>query len=69
MTIATSFINNKGVPSFVSESPDSGRLRLLLELGGSLALTDYLEIFTDYKGSFRKKDRIHSLTLGVAFSF
>jgi uncharacterized protein with beta-barrel porin domain len=69
MALSTSFVTNPGIPSFVSESPDAGRVRGIFELGGNLALTDYLNFFLDYKGSFRKNDRVHSLSLGLGLSW
>jgi outer membrane autotransporter protein len=69
LALSTAFAANSSIPAFVSESPDAGRLRVLFELGGTLALSDRLDLFADYKGSFRKNDRVHSLTLGLGLSW
>jgi outer membrane autotransporter protein len=69
LELETSFVNQPGVPGFITQSPDSGKVKGIVELGGSLALTDNVDLFLDYRGAFRKRDRIHSGTFGLTVSW
>jgi outer membrane autotransporter protein len=65
LVLDTSFAHQSEVPSFISASSDSGRSRALVELGADLGISDNVNIFLDYRGSFRNHDRFHSATIGV----
>ncbi|MDR2461388.1 MAG: autotransporter outer membrane beta-barrel domain-containing protein [Deltaproteobacteria bacterium] len=65
MNLETRFADQPGIPAFISSSAEPGRMRGFVELGGALSLNDNVDVFLDYKGNFRKRDRVHSVSLGV----
>jgi uncharacterized protein with beta-barrel porin domain len=65
----TWFAEQAGVPSFVSEAADMGRIRGLVALGTDYAISDFTNLSVDYKGSFKENERSHSATLGLNFSW
>ncbi|MDR2349951.1 MAG: autotransporter outer membrane beta-barrel domain-containing protein, partial [Deltaproteobacteria bacterium] len=69
MLIETRFANQEVIAPFVNETPDSGRLRGFAELGATLSLSDGFDLFVDYRGTFRRRDRIHGATVGASFTF
>jgi outer membrane autotransporter protein len=68
-SLTASFADQPDIPSFTSESPDTGRARGIVEVGAALTLSDNADVILDYKGSFRKKDRIHGAALGLVFNW
>ncbi|MDR2350052.1 MAG: autotransporter outer membrane beta-barrel domain-containing protein, partial [Deltaproteobacteria bacterium] len=69
MIMMARFADQEVIAPFVNETPDPGRARALVELGGTLSLTDRVDLYFDYKGVFRRSDRIHGVTVGASFSF
>jgi hypothetical protein len=69
LSVDTSFVGESGIPSFVSESRGAGRVRLIAEMGLEYGLSENSSLSIDYRGSFRRKDRIHSGTLAFKVNF
>jgi outer membrane autotransporter protein len=69
MLIGTRFADWEAIAPHVNETPDSGRLRVFVELGATLTLSDKFELFFDYGGSFGRRDRIRGATVGASFAF
>jgi outer membrane autotransporter protein len=65
LVLNTSFANQSEVPTFITASNHSGRTRAIVELGADLDISEYMKIFIDYRGSFRKRDRVHTATIGM----
>jgi outer membrane autotransporter protein len=69
LRLETKFAHNEAIPGFISEAPKSGRVRGIVELGVDFAIKENISITLDYRGSFRRKEKIHSGTLGFAINF
>jgi outer membrane autotransporter protein len=67
MLLETRFADQPGIPAFISQGTDSGKVRALVELGAELEVSDHTNLFFDYRAAFRKRERIHSATLGINF--
>jgi uncharacterized protein with beta-barrel porin domain len=69
VTVATNFAEIPGIPSFVGTSQGIGRFRAIAEVGGDLTVSENLDVFLDYRASFRHREQFHSGTLGVKINY
>ncbi|MDR0620294.1 MAG: autotransporter-associated beta strand repeat-containing protein [Deltaproteobacteria bacterium] len=69
ITVATSFAEIPGLPSFSTFSRDYGRLRFVAESGLDYEIGDSATISLDYRGSFRKAENNHGLSMGLGLQF
>jgi outer membrane autotransporter protein len=69
LLLETRFANQPGIPTFLSESPDAGALRGIVEVGVMFDFSDFGNFTFNYKGSFRDRDRVHSASLGYNYSW
>jgi uncharacterized protein with beta-barrel porin domain len=67
--LITYFAEQAGIPSFVTDAADMGRIRGMAALGADYALSDFANFSIDYKGSFKENERTHSASLGLNFSW
>ncbi|MDR2352317.1 MAG: autotransporter outer membrane beta-barrel domain-containing protein, partial [Deltaproteobacteria bacterium] len=65
LNLDTRFAQQPEVPTFINASNQTGRTRGIVELGADLGVSENVELFIDYRGSFRSSDRVHSATLGM----
>jgi uncharacterized protein with beta-barrel porin domain len=53
------------VQAFISVANDTGRTRGLVEIGADLGLNEIIDIFIDYSGTFKRRSRFHTATVGM----
>ncbi|MCC8165981.1 MAG: autotransporter outer membrane beta-barrel domain-containing protein, partial [Planctomycetes bacterium] len=68
-SITTRFIGEPDVPSFVSRSPDMGRLGLEVGAGIRAAITGRLEMALEYAGDFRSNRIRHAGLVSMELRF
>ncbi|MDR2443711.1 MAG: autotransporter outer membrane beta-barrel domain-containing protein, partial [Deltaproteobacteria bacterium] len=69
ISIASRFSEIEGIPAFIGSSPEISRSRLIAEAGADLSLSDRVTVSLDYRGSFRRREMLHSGTLSLKFDF
>jgi outer membrane autotransporter protein len=69
VTVTSSFAEIPGLPAFTARSADFGRFRFIAETGVEIELTDNVNLSLDYRGSFRRSESNHGVTLGLGLVY